>query len=1456
MKNTNRTQRSEYSSSGKNRSRSERHSPQSKQSSSSHRVRKSSHTTAGLPRPPKRSPTSPKIQSSSSKSKGLGTSTSRKNNIISRRKQIAQTSYIFQNPANVPSFTVQTVDVANRTAFERISLFSRELHHYENVISRMSPPQHLQQQQNISPSLQHLKLLEKIYNQRQVRQINWNTAICQDADPFSDYWNPNSSAPETMTGTSSSSPTKRKLLRRKKIMYAKGKNSGMYISIDPIQHLNTLPSHAPILSCKKYRLPMRSDVGFPGPSEMEVRIKQDEIQKEAELEEASPRIVVLASKDMIGSYPHEVNISSTVSSSSTSSSSSKSPYKHSHAVHNPTSMFAPPIDATPSTTYGWRSRPFWDRPPGMKYLVVSPLDIVFDVGEMEPLVCSLALYCLPPLSHSKRSVSMDPNSKEHQNNIFRGKISEDFIFPAGDWDDSLQEKAAMKLAQQYQSAQMHGSNFSGGGSGSPNTRRDSSNWKHRKRKALFSFDPNALLSSSSSSFESLFIVLQIHKVTQSNALQLYTSHQHSSSHKHRDMSSTPSKSRAFGKSRVFSKKQSNPRFNIHNTSKAIFENFGTQHLTPIAFGIAPVKSNSILSSTIDITAEDNFQWPNGNSQTIQLHSFPDQPESQEDFVRRLSKFVDHSLHQEELTVVKDHPSDDMDESTLSSSFAIDDSSVLSTSFDTSKKSMSMFSRRGGRKKKYAEIPKEYDMTSYISNTQLLGSASLFVSSVGVDFTQVLLQTPEELISVPASTQSSIDESNIKLLVDISGDCAILLDPYTQSSQRSKRGSKRSDLSRLPPSEIPSEYSDSFDVKEVLYLPPRTNKGFDSYVPAVTTSFLNLLYLYPRLLRLNPDQNGKTHTSSSEKKILNSTQFFSVRISLVQQIPGSEETTILRSIYNSAPGGDTLLESIYTKIPHSFSNKKHGNNVDMLKKGLHFRDEVKVRLPTMLSGGHFLHFSLFSIGLQENHVGGGGSYISELLEENWIPLSNNTNAKSSSGTKVTTIIPNALHRIKLGSFLLQLETRLVSSIHNSDPAVAIALRDFPFNRDIGEERSYQNQNQMKVGNPDICQLLKNASEHALVNQSQPLLLIHILNILNCSAYKFDFHHIHETLSHKSNTKKARKSSTNNNPEFTEMISNMISMFAILKKVKTKFLIQGRTDPAQMNYFFKFIIDSFDEDSLRKHENRPISSDFSVDSQLDVSSSSKSLDVSDVSMNSKAIKLNQSDKEIETLSETVIDTIEEMIFDASVKVILQQETKNSSGANQRDMPFSRRAYGISKTDRMRAEAELVEENRYAKVFDDDETVFTVDTLKSRDQFLSRQLSGIPNDELSVISELHSGRSVSGRKNREASSQSTLSRQSKRIGANKGSATIRDKVSNMSNFVEDNDFVKRVNLFAQVVIAPCMGPTLSNSTSTGHPKVNMKGLRQSALISNFEESMENQGLYDDKIVSPIFLFLPFQN
>ena len=1367
--------------------------------------------------------------------------------VLNPRQREAQKKYLFQNPSYVSTFTTNTVDIINRTAFERISPVSPELIKLSNLSK--------QQQRKCTPALQHVQALDRIYKRRRVRQLAWSPAASKDAalsvfESDDDTEIIVSDHTDILTPAHSNSYRKKQLQLKRRL--ARRNHMTLYASVDKIQHLSTLPPHNPQLTNKKHRLPMRSDVGFPHATDEEIRTKQDEIQKEAELEEASPRLTLLLSYDIIVPRPDTPSINPFFQKMLNDLHNLK------HIEPNPTSTFAPPIDATPSSTYGWRSRPFWDRPPGMKYIVASPLSINFDLGDLEPLVCSMALYHIPPRNIDFNEI------------ISPGKISEDFIFPAGDWKGLLHEKARNKLADEFRKVFSNNTREHKIGTLYENEKhvndtdnycksdssKDSNDYVfQKKKKALFSYDPNALSPSPSNS---LFLVIQVHKLTQPDATKTYQSlrtDNKRTAQSNSKSSFTPTKNRSFITPRMFSKKKTpvKDKDSMRVSATHIFKNFGTQFLTPLAFGVSPVFGEDCDKN------ENLFLWPNGKIQSIQLFSFPDHPESEEKFVLRLSNIIAESHH------FNAKPLSQISNTSENYSPHDDDSSLLSMrSYDSPRPTRKLFNKRGS-KKKYAEIPHDYVSRPPLSDLDFFGNARLFTSSIGVDFTQALLQTPEPLI--PTLSPELLEQNlNPKLLVDITGDCAIMLNPTGQESRKPNRA----DLSSLSPSRIPSEYSDSSDVREILYLPPRTSKKYDSYVPASSFSFMNLLFLYPRLLRLVPDNNSKANISSSDKKFFNKTKHYSVRIRLMQQGSGKDPAKILDSIYNPAPGGNILLKALFTKIPHSFGEKRNGSLVDALRQGMPMRDEVKLRLPLVLSGGHFLHFSLFGVGVPMNHENRSELYTVELIAENFIPLS--CLKDSSSGKKVATVIPNATHRIKLGTFQLLLETRLVSSIHVCDPEVATILRDFPCGLDgtngrmeRGKSHSVTNFNlasnipvsSKAQTSPHFAEILANASEHTVVNHFNVLLFMHVWNIVSHGTPALYFlNREHNFVSTNSpNMENNHRSGNSKSSDFFEMNNSMMSMLEIIRKVKLKFVSLEARDLKNLDFFLKFFFDSFDESSFHDNENLHLSSSVSVDSHLDTNASSKSMDFSDRSVTSKRLSFHQNDKDIESLFESVIATLEERIFESAVDIITHQnlETQQLYSAIQstqnlnyhRDAPFSRKAYGVTKTERMRAEAELNEVNRYARVFDDDETIFTVDTLKSRDHHYNGERHF---DELVNLQNYNDGEKY----HEKAQNRNQIPTKSSRIwispkSSNKESTKgMNNKFPSMTSFVGENNFAKRVNSVAQVMIAPCIGPSLPNALATGNTRVVKKGKPKSALLSAYKERMEKQAIRINKIVS----------
>lgn len=699
---------------------------------------------------------------------------------------------------------VRSLDLMNKIAFEKTSIVPAE---YKNILLKDDRKKGL-----ISPSLLHCEALERIHGQRFVRQLAWKSSVSYDADLSSEH----------------------KLVNVR-------------------EYVASLPNMPPRMF--KFRLPMRSDVGFPGATDEEVRLKQEEICTEAEHEEVQPRLLLLGS--------HLLSPSSSVPPSNAQQMNKK----------NPCSMFSPPIESISSSSKMWRSRPFQDRPTGMTYLVASPIDVSFATpGGSEPLVATLSLYCLAKATKVQ---------KENDISMFRGKISEDCVFPVGNWRGLLKEEAGQFIKESLFGTASLGRDF-----GDDEVRFS----EKRKKKAMFSFDPLVVPESE----RSLYVVLQIFKVAQSNALNAFGAGE--------------KKKSMFGSNKKMTAKSST------SAAKRIFSIFGSQFLTPLCFGLAPVIAGG------KSVHDKNLKWPNGATQSIALFSFPKHSESQEDFVERLA--------------------------ILSGNGAISPPIAQSKKLD--------------------------------------GKALIFTSVLGSDFCQVLQQTSR------ASPNSSPD-SCPRLLVDASGDAAIMMSPENDTSSLGSK-SRRSDLVRLPASPRPGGYIDSFEVKEVVYFPPRLPDQHESDIPLSAASFLNVMYLYPKQLIL------KRGGDRGERE-----KFYSVRIRLIRQVVvsdegGSSETvrSTVDAIYNPAPG-KPVLQAAYTKIPHAQS--KQGENV------VHFRDEFKIRLPPILDGSHYLQFSLFNIELSENMEDGNAGINAESLAEGLLPITKKS--EPSYKYQVATLIPNGV-----------------------------------------------------------------------------------------------------------------------------------------------------------------------------------------------------------------------------------------------------------------------------------------------------------------------------------------------------------------------------------------------------------------------------------------------------------------
>jgi hypothetical protein len=1295
---------------------------------------------------------------------------------IKRQKYYANKKYTFQNPLH-ELVTYRINDLASRIAFEKIkSVTVSELEaiaskrplslgenghgnghsHGNGIDDDISPTAKQNRLKRLSPSPQYVELLDCMSKISYTRQLCWSPSVSREADPFYGWGEEDSDddinnlddivkdLKSTSRGRSAAERDRRRklLLKRKRRQIAASKSGSRCTQIDATDYIqDTLLDHAPLLTNIRRRLPMRSDVGFPGATEEEINSKQSEIAKEAQLEEISPRLSVMLSSNDVGLIP-ELEVDRIIDQNIwriLQYSLPGMPYagkelmmkrkmqkKASVVLRNDlesrdmnkgkpdsSSMFAPPIDSVISSTEMWRSRPFSDRPAGLSYSVAIPIHVRFTAGCIEPLICTLALYCLP-------------TKKNTEATKLRGKISEDYIFSAGDWGDLLEQKAGEILAQQF------GMSKEGVKSGKKQ--------KGQPKKALFSFDQMALPKNERGGLDSLYLVMNVHKVTHRDAGVAYMNN---TSMKSTNSNKNTISGLFFGASASTSSLSS--RQDVSNAkakAKNAFDAFGSQFLTPFCFGLIP-----LFPSDPERLANENdaFEWPNGISQSMLMFSHPTKPESQEAFVERITAIAQKTSAHAHIVDEVTNSLSNLD----SASFDDDSSNIIAISSEDSINSRSSGSkiRRPKFKFRKRKNSKRHfnDMTALNSETcPVDGTAIFYTSRVGADFSQTMLQYPPFL-----EREDTKEQTFPRLLVDVSGDCAIMVNPDHSVSSRKKR----SNLIRLPPSSKLSGYSDSCEIREILYLPFQNNVKYDTAPHLSPQTSLNLLYLYPRLLK-------KVSTSETDTEC---SGCFSVRISLVHQrleidnITGdmSPINVPSESIYNPAPGSETLLQAVYTKIPLGCTGKS--SKID-IHDGINLQDEVKVRLPTILDGSHFLQFTLYSVDLKaddKNSSGLNQNFVSDVC----IPLSS---SRTVCGKRVTTVIPNDLYKIKIGDFELQIISRLVSTIHISDPAVATVVRDFSSVDDNASNKLAE-----QSGDPaQLSRILSKASEQSLYSNFNTLVFIHLRAFVKIGLLSFDF----------------KKRNFSISSDVTSKMEYFRSLFKLIDKTKKR--CQQVDDRNSMNRFIKSFLDTFDEQSF--HPN-------AENQQLPTSNSSQSM--SNISI--------ESDPDLDLLSDNASNKIGDRPKEAKTKTINFEVDEKILHARYADnaVPFSRKAYGVSKIDRMKAEAELYETGQMlTELYDDDETVVTASTWHSHPHISASATSFSiqrPSTAQSIaqsIGQTPIGSQVSP----EIHHSDTIT-----IASNF------EKPDSSTPFERARSMARRVNHVAQIFMAPCTAPNFYDSS-----------------------------------------------
>ena len=1070
------------------------------------------------------------------------------------------------------------------------------------------------------------------------------------------------------------------------------RNESQYKSINPYDELAKFPSHSPILTNYKRRLPNRADVGFANPSEKEIQLKMAEVQKECEWQEFSPRVCLLTgfgghatnNMDAFGkNNDGEVHASQTQLELWTGGSIPDMPYagrdlidtykmyqRFEDQYNHPTSkrpnhhdkdkikdprtysMFAPPLDAQPSKSNIWKPRLFDDRPVCMRYLLACPYELQ-DENDDEPLFCTMALYLL----------STDDSNDATTINLhktFKGKISEDFFFPAGNWN-------AIEGPSEVQS------------------------WRRRKRRAVFSYDPLDCEEND------LFFVVKVFRVAKCESKIDGENNGNGSQKKDLEIEDTSKELRS----------------KTDTAGKVMYSNDGhidtsmgeyaPRFLSPVCFSIVPAFPTN--------DPKQMQQWPGGETMRAPFYAFPDRTETQEDIVSRLS--------------------------TLSVCQREEYSSLVD-----------------GNLRSFAQI------TKVKNAAPAPGHVDIFISRLGEDFTQALLHEPAELQDISYDHPST---NRPKLLADVMGESAIGFDGANSDDNNTKH--MRSKLRRLP-STPASRYTCSFDIKEILYMPPRFSpRKYEEDTGVNATSFLNLIYVYPRLIRITDGAQNNDDVK------------LSLRVRAVEQelhekaVDGADAVyQPLQLVYNpSSPAGPPLVESFHTKLAGYKSSDSKAGRCDV-----HLQDEVKIRLPDVLDRRHFLEFSLVSVK---------NGFDDSVVAEKTVPFIISSK-ETTSGRRVTTIIPNGLHRIQLGeTYQIHVETRLISTFHISDASVATILRDYPLTTLIDGSVK-----QALV--PQFVGMLSMTSGQAIKRHFFPLLNINMLGLLNQSCPIFSFKSLFEMFG--SDTDWHCLVPTES---LDSIAASLRCIFEILEKTRTCFTERDQSiAPIKYQQWIKSFVDSFDEKLFLLHGDHNVDENGQGHCEADASLSSLSIRDNDhlsSSSNSNIPELKSS------LS---------MISRSSAMLNHRLSKKGTARSDVSEVPFSRRAFVATKIEQMQADAELFENgNEY---FDDDQTVATYATTTSRMTFAT--ITSRMDRDLSKLSTTWKSKSllVEGKQSTDGNITSPDYEKPPRWSpSNDFSSSPFSFASKRAEYMAN-----RVNIMAQLVIAPCIAPSVKEVNQNG--------------------------------------------
>jgi len=270
----------------------------------------------------------------------------------------------------------------------------------------------------------------------------------------------------------------------------------------------------------------------------------------------------------------------------------------------------------------------------------------------------------------------------------------------------------------------------------------------------------------------------------------------------------------------------------------------------------------------------------------------------------------------------------------------------------------------------------------------------------------------------------------------------------------------------------------------------------------------------------------------------------------------------------------------------------------------------------------------------------------------------------------------------------------------------------------------------------------------------------------------------------------------------MMGRVQSLFEVLRKVKAKFKSTGEreTDSDRIQKFFKRNLDSFDEAYLSERHRTPQVEE--ADDEAETQEDEFESDLVGEAREDFAVSLRE-----KSLSQRHLDS---------------RAARIEAALGPAGVPFSRVAYGATKTDRMRVEAEIRHNGtHFMPFFDDDETIATAQSLHSgpiTKQGVTRiegpLVTGLPDDANSI-----------------EGTRST------------NSALIDEK----QYAIGDTEFAKRMRTAAKVMLAPCVAPSLSEALSKCGPRSTRPDVKAKKQPTFLEPEEKAEG-YGGGLVGPV--------